>query len=143
MTVSYLIVLPCSVLPCPALSESWMVCEHHARGFEPALLGETFSYATLGNGMVAVLAGLIANYFADMFGYVAPFVVAMAPLSVVGLICLCTWGENYGNKSAAASSNSSASSSLMQGFELIRNDSRVAALGLSQSLFEGAMYVLV
>jgi hypothetical protein len=29
------------------------VCEHHKRGFDPALLSETFGYQTLGNGLVA------------------------------------------------------------------------------------------
>ena len=41
--------------------ESWMVCEHHKQGFDGKLLGETFSYSTFGNGLVAVVAGLIAN----------------------------------------------------------------------------------
>lgn len=35
----------------PCLREQ--VCEHHKRGFDPALLSETFGYQTLGNGLVA------------------------------------------------------------------------------------------
>lgn len=54
--------------------ESWMVCEHHKHGFDSNLLGETFSYATLGNGLVAVVAGLVANTAAESYGFVAPFV---------------------------------------------------------------------
>ena len=38
-----------------------MVCEHHKQGFDGKLLGETFSYSTFGNGLVAVIAGLVAN----------------------------------------------------------------------------------
>jgi MFS transporter, MFS domain-containing protein family, molybdate-anion transporter len=49
--------------------ESWMVCEHFKQGFDAQLLGETFSYATLGNGVVAVLAGLVGNVAADKFGF--------------------------------------------------------------------------
>ena len=47
--------------------ESWMVCEHFKQGFDAQLLGETFSYATFGNGVVAVAAGLTANAAADKF----------------------------------------------------------------------------
>lgn len=121
--------------------ESWMVCEHNKQGFDSALLGETFSYATLGNGLVAVVAGLIANFAADKFGFVAPFVVAMMPLSIVAFLVFFTWNENYGGGGDV--DTGSAFSSLIKGFELIKNDSRIAALGLAQSSFEGAMYTFV
>lgn len=38
--------------------ESWMVCEHMKKNFDGSLLGDTFAYATFGNGLVAVVAGL-------------------------------------------------------------------------------------
>ena len=113
--------------------ESWMVCEHHKQGFDGSLIGDTFAYATFGNGLVAVLAGLIANYSADSYGFVAPFVVALLPLFAVALIIYFTWSENYGNQQM------NMLSSLSKGFDLIRRDSRIAALGLAQSCFEGAM----
>ncbi|RYD69104.1 MAG: MFS transporter, partial [Verrucomicrobiaceae bacterium] len=119
--------------------ESWMVCEHFKQGFDGALLGDTFAYATFGNGLVAVLAGLAANTAADSFGFVAPFVLAILPLcAVAGLVSL-TWSENYGASSVTASSTSS----LWKGFQLVRHDSRIAALGMAQSCFEGAMYTFV
>lgn len=117
--------------------ESWMVCEHHKQGFDSSLLGSTFSYATFGNGIIAVVAGLIANYVASSFGYVAPFIVAIFSLTAVLLLVSSKWTENYGNQT------SNAISSLTKGFELVRNDSRIAALGLAQSFFEGAMYTFV
>lgn len=117
--------------------ESWMVCEHHKQGFDGALIGDTFSYATLGNGLVAVVAGLVANSAAETHGFVAPFVVAILPLTVVALIVFFTWSENYGNQQL------SMMSSLSKGFNLIRHDSRIAALGMGQSCFEGAMYTFV
>ncbi|KAJ1420401.1 hypothetical protein B484DRAFT_399902 [Ochromonadaceae sp. CCMP2298] len=117
--------------------ESWMVCEHFKQGFDASLLNETFALATFGNGMVAVIAGLIANTAAHMFGFYAPFVVAIAPLSVVAYTVSTTWTENYGNQ------QQNVLSSLSKGFDLVRNDSRIAALGLGQSCFEGAMYTFV
>lgn len=117
--------------------ESWMVCEHHKQGFDSSLLGDTFSYATFGNGLVAVIAGLIANAAADSYGFVAPFIVALLPLFSVALLVSFSWTENYGNQ------KQNYLSSLSQGFHLIRNDSRIAALGFGQSCFEGAMYTFV
>ena len=119
--------------------ESWMVCEHHKLGFDGSLLGDTFAYATFGNGLVAVIAGLIANRAADSYGYVAPFIVAILPLTLVALIIFFSWSENYGSQQ----SNLSVTSSLSKGFNLIMSDSRIAALGLGQSCFEGAMYTFV
>lgn len=117
--------------------ESWMVCEHGRRGFDPALLTETFSYATFGNGVVAVLAGLVANFAAASFGYLAPFILAIAPLSMCFYLVHTSWPENYGDASPDGLSG------LQAGFNVIRNDYKVAALGLGQSCFEGAMYIFV
>jgi len=117
--------------------ESWMVCEHHKQGFESNLLSDTFAYATFGNGLVAVGAGLVANSAAESYGFVAPFVVAIVPLTAVALLVSFQWSENYGNQQLDIFS------SLQKGFDLVRKDSRIAALGLSQSCFEGAMYTFV
>ena len=40
------------------------------RGFDPDLLGTIFSHAVLGNSLVAISSGLVAQQFADFFGYV-------------------------------------------------------------------------
>lgn len=117
--------------------ESWMVCEHFKKGFDSSSLSDTFSYATFGNGLVAVIAGLVSNYVANTYGYVAPFVVAMMPLSLVGVIVLLTWNENYGNQKVTDLS------SFKQSLNYIVSDTRIAALGLAQSLFEGSMYTFV
>lgn len=118
--------------------ESWMVCEHFKNGFDGSLLGDTFAYATFGNGLVAVIAGLAANYAAQTTGFiVAPFVVAIVPLTVVAITVIITWQENYGNQQL------NMMSSLIKGFDLVRRDSRIAALGMGQSCFEGSMYTFV
>lgn len=117
--------------------ESWMVCEHQKQGFDSSLLASTFSNAIFGNGLVAVGAGFVANAAAANYGYIAPFIVAILPLATVAFIVSTTWAENYGNQ------QSNVLSSLKQGFELIQNDSRIAALGLAQSCFEGSMYTFV
>ena len=80
--------------------ESWMVCEHNKQGFDGASLGDTFSYATFGNGLCAVIAGLVANSAAHSYGYVAPFCVAILPLVLCAAIVSSTWTENYGEHGA-------------------------------------------
>jgi len=117
--------------------ESWMVCEHHKKGFDGSSIGDTFSYATFGNGLVAVIAGLVANWAAKSYGFVAPFIVALLPFCLVALLVFTTWSENYGNQQL------NMLASLSDGFALVRKDSRIAALGLGQSCFEGAMYTFV
>ena len=77
--------------------EAWMVSEHRARGFAPAWLSQTFAYATLGNGLVAIGAALAASSVADAFGFVAPFMAALALLVVCGTAVVVGWGENYGD----------------------------------------------
>eukprot|EP01040_Poterioochromonas_malhamensis_P020021 gene20021-23808_t len=114
--------------------ESWMVFEHFRQGYDSNWIGDTFAFATFGNGLVAVVAGLIANSVASSFGFVAPFLVALVPLTLVGLIVVSSWSENYGNQKMTLMS------SMAKSFDLIRSDWRIASLGLAQSTFEGAMY---
>lgn len=117
--------------------ESWLVYEHHKRGFESDLLGTVFSHAVLGNSIVAIIAGFVAQYFADMFGFVAPFDVSMSVLVVLIVMLVLTWTENYGDVS------SDTAKSFKDAFHVIKTDPVVLCLGLIQSLFEGAMYTFV
>jgi MFS family permease len=117
--------------------ESWLVCEHNKRGFDSSLLGNIFSLGVLGNSVVAIIAGLVAQKFADMFGFVAPFDVSMAVLIIMILVIVMTWTENHGDKS------SNISHSFIAALKAIREDNKVLCLGLIQSLFEGAMYCFV
>uniref|UniRef100_A0A0B6ZEV1 Major facilitator superfamily (MFS) profile domain-containing protein n=1 Tax=Arion vulgaris TaxID=1028688 RepID=A0A0B6ZEV1_9EUPU len=117
--------------------ESWLVCEHNKRGFDSSLLGNVFSLGVLGNSVVAILAGLVAQKFADTFGFVAPFDVSMAVLLTMVLVIVMTWTENHGDKS------SSLTHSFSSAIKVLREDNKVMCLGLIQSLFEGAMYCFV
>ena len=117
--------------------EAWMVCEHTKRGFSDALLSDTFSKATTGNGIVAVVAGLVASAIASQYGFVAPFVLALLPLGILAAIVVSTWSENYGNASLEVSA------SLSNGISTLRANPGILFLGMAQSLFEGGMYTFV
>lgn len=74
------------------------------RGFEPQWLSVTFSKAIfLGNGLVAIVAGLFANLLADNLGFgpVAPFDAAGCFLAIGMAVILSTWTENFGDASGS------------------------------------------
>ncbi|KAI9032946.1 major facilitator superfamily domain-containing protein 5-like [Hyaloraphidium curvatum] len=122
--------------------ESWLVAEHFKRGFDAQWLSLTFSRAIfVGNGLVAILAGLLANFLVKNMelGPVVPFDAAAAFLSVGFAIIVTTWPENYGD----ASEKAAFSAQFVKAWQTIKGDQRIASLGAIQSLFEGSMYTFV
>lgn len=72
------------------------------RGFEQQWLSITFSKAIfLGNGLVAILAGLFGNVLVDTLslGPVAPFDAAACFLAIGMAVIMSSWTENYGDPS--------------------------------------------
>lgn len=117
--------------------ESWLVSEHNHRAFDPALIPDTFSKAQFGNAVVAITAGQIAGVAAGHFGKVAPFDAAALVLGVTGLIVLLTWTENYGD------SRQSVGGGLRSAWVMMFADDKVLLVGIIQSCFESAMYLMV
>jgi len=118
--------------------ESWMVSEHFKRGYSEEWLGHTFYLQVFGNGIIAILSGLVASQVKSFFGTMtAPFDTAIVLLVIGGVIIFYTWTENYGNSSVDVKQ------SFVEGFSTLTNDFKVAALGLAQSMFESAMYIFV
>ncbi|CAM9303879.1 unnamed protein product [Chrysoparadoxa australica] len=117
--------------------ESWMVCEHTKSEYPAALLSETFSLLTFWNGVVAVVAGLVANLFVSIAKTpVAPFILAMIPLTFVGL-AVQSWPENHGDRDA------NVRVTFQNAWNHLLADTRIVYLGLAQGCFEGAMYIFV
>ncbi|CAM8980539.1 unnamed protein product [Rhodiola kirilowii] len=122
--------------------ESWLVAEHNKRGFEQQWLSMTFSKAVfLGNGLVAIVAGLFGNFLVDTLalGPVAPFDAALCVLAVGMAIILSSWSENYGDPS----DNKDLLTQFRGAAVAIASDEKIALLGAIQSLFEGSMYTFV
>eukprot|EP01129_Flabellula_baltica_P008595 TRINITY_DN3429_c0_g1_i1.p1 TRINITY_DN3429_c0_g1~~TRINITY_DN3429_c0_g1_i1.p1 ORF type:complete len:433 (+),score=62.21 TRINITY_DN3429_c0_g1_i1:225-1523(+) len=117
--------------------EAWMVSQHHANKFDDEWISDTFGLATLGNGFVAVGAGMVASYLTPQFGTVSPFVLSMVCLIISIFVVSFLWSENYGD--AKLDMNVL----FLNSFSAIKNDYRILALGLVQSLFEASMYVFV
>jgi hypothetical protein len=83
------------------------------------------------------VAGLWANIAAESYGYVAPFVVAIIPLTLVAFVVHISWSENFGNQ------HHNILGSFSMAFKLITNDVKICCLAMGQSCFEGAMYTFV
>eukprot|EP00980_Cylindrotheca_fusiformis_P020027 scaffold7114_cov106-Cylindrotheca_fusiformis.AAC.1 len=49
--------------------ESWMTTEHRKRGFPEEWLSRTYSDASIGNGIMAILAGIVSQVLEDRFGH--------------------------------------------------------------------------
>lgn len=72
------------------------------RGFDPQWLSVTFSKAIfLGNGLIAIVSGLLASLLVDNLEFhpVAPFDAAACFLTFGMAVILSSWSENYGDPS--------------------------------------------
>ena len=119
--------------------ESWMVSEHRKRNFPEEWLSHTFGIASWGNGIAAICAGFVAQTSADLSGDIGPFQVAII-LTIITLIFILFWPENYGQTHESLSNISSDISTSMR---VIIRSPAMLCLGLSQAFFEGAVYTFV
>ena len=115
--------------------ESWMVTEHNRFQFGQELLNDTFVKSSMCNSGSAIIAGLVAQCLSDRYGYLAPFLFGIVPLTL-GLIVSCfRWSADQPKSNT----------SFMRGFQesLASMDKNLWVLGLSQSMFLGTMYTFV
>jgi MFS family permease len=117
--------------------ESWMVSQHHSAGYKEEWLSVTFSLATSGNGIVAILAGIMAGAVRDKWGPVAPFDLSLVLLVIGTTVIIFTWEENYGDR------NTNVGTTVWNAFGRLVNDRKILLLGIVQSCFEGSMYIFV
>ncbi|GIX90779.1 molybdate-anion transporter [Caerostris darwini] len=120
--------------------ESWYISEHIQNyDFPKEWISVTFSKATFWNGVLAIIAGIIANFTSDVldFGPVSPFILAIPCFIVSCCIMSKVWGENYGKP------QKNTKNVFIQGLQMIVTNNLILMLGIVQSLFESVMYVFV
>ena len=103
------------------------------RGYDADWLGGTFSRAVfVGNGLVAILAGLAAHSLVETLslGPVAPFDAAAAVMLVGGVLVAACWTENYGD----ASDKKGFAEQLQNGARAIARGARPRRCGLAACL---------
>lgn len=121
--------------------ESWMTTEHRKRGFPEEWLPQTYSVASVGNGVTAILAGIVAQLFEDRLGPIGPF-QAVIVLTVLALLMILPWDENYGESSNDDGSTTSLRAQFVEGWKTTYSNSFIWRIGLTQALSEGAMYTV-
>ncbi|KFM79688.1 hypothetical protein X975_13749, partial [Stegodyphus mimosarum] len=120
--------------------ESWYVYEHVENyDFPKEWISVTFSKATFWNGVLAIVAGILANLTSEslQFGPVSPFILAIPCFILSCGIMYYAWGENYG-KQQKTSKNL-----CLEGLQVILSHKLIFMVGIVQSLFESVMYVFV
>ncbi|KAI8332907.1 hypothetical protein BC941DRAFT_435725 [Chlamydoabsidia padenii] len=121
--------------------ESWYVSEHTTRGYPADWRSRTFATSTFLNGLVAIIAGLIANQLVDYWGIGAPYVFAMVLLGFAGFMISTTWTENYGE--TQGNRDVKLVDALKQGCQVLFSNSNILVLGAAQTFFECSMYIFV
>lgn len=90
---------------------------------------------------MAILAGIVAQVLEDFFGHIGPFQGAIA-LTVLALVMVLRWEENYGEEHEGDHSKSTLYHQFKEGWMTTVSDSRVWRIGMTQALSEGAMYTV-
>lgn len=124
-------------------------------------LSLTMGRAALVNGIVAAAAGVVANWVvAQTDGFRAPFILSGILLLIAWVIIGNIWDENYGGQASTPSGGGELSKIvaglgmvrrgmfLLSAFEGVITDSYYTdpaflVLGLTQTCFEGSMYLFV
>jgi len=133
--------------------DSWIVSESNSKKLPDGALSQTFSLAMFGNGIVAIVAGVVAQAFTDQFplqesgmgsfmmgGYCTPFDMAIVCLAAMLSYMSATWGENYGE---GTNESPLSLSSFSTAFSIIMADNKLILVGLISSAFEGSMYAFI
>lgn len=122
--------------------ESWMTTQHRHLGFPESWLQTTYSNMSIGNGAMAIFAGIVAQVLEDNFGHIGPFQGAVA-LTTLALFLILGWDENYGESQKGEHESSSLYHQFKEGWKATLQDSKIWRIGLTQALSEGAMYTFV
>lgn len=122
--------------------ETWMVAEHRRRGFSDESLQYTFSVMSWGNGAMAIVAGFVAQWsYHHLDGDIGPFKLAVALSLICLLMILMLWSENYGAREDIKDNNRKDEQPVQWSvWKLLKDNRAVVYVGLSQAIFEGAVY---
>jgi MFS family permease len=131
--------------------EAWLVTEYHSRELERShlKLSDIFGSMTTLSSVVAIASGIIGEALVDYFGgaRIWPFMAGALSATVAALLILKLWPENYGvisaNSGDDSGSTSSLASNMSKGLRSVLSDRKVWGLGLTQTFFEGTMYLFV
>ncbi|KAJ7785333.1 hypothetical protein DFH07DRAFT_948411 [Mycena maculata] len=125
--------------------ESWLISAATSHALPQADLSTIMGRATLVNGLVATGAGVFSNQLVGVTGsFAAPFVASGGLLIVAWGVIRGTWLENYGGGGGAGDkADPFQIQRLKIALRIVQEDPRLLVLGLTQTCFEGSMYLFV
>ncbi|TFK48921.1 DUF791-domain-containing protein [Heliocybe sulcata] len=125
--------------------ESWLISDSSSKNIPQADLSNIMGRATLVNGFVATAAGVASNQLVSSTeSFASPFVTSGGLLVLAWFVIGKLWTENYGAGGGTSSdSDLFQVTRLGQAWKIVRQDPVLLVLGLTQTCFEGSMYLFV
>ncbi|KAF2679120.1 DUF791-domain-containing protein [Lentithecium fluviatile CBS 122367] len=135
--------------------ESWLVAEFNGLMLDDqsgTILSGIFSKMTMLNSVVAIMAGILAEWLVGSTGTAkAPFMASMACLSLAFVTISKTWAENYGTRedgpgesaSLLAEEGQNESVPSKSVVKLILSDKNISTLALTSCFFEGSLFLFI
>ncbi|KAJ7645093.1 hypothetical protein DFH06DRAFT_139888 [Mycena polygramma] len=124
--------------------ESWLISAAGAHALPQSDLSTIMGRATLLNGFVAAGAGVFSNQLVSFTGsFATPFIASGALLILAWGVIRGSWIENYGSTSDSSTPDLLQIARLRTALSIVAADPRLLVLGLTQTCFEGSMYLFV
>ncbi|KAI0051324.1 DUF791-domain-containing protein [Auriscalpium vulgare] len=125
--------------------ESWVVSSSSNAALHSEDLSSIMGRATLVNGFVATGAGIFSNKLVEWNagGFRAPFVASGFLLLLGWVVIRNTWIENYGGGGGQITEDVFQLKRLGYAWRIVAADPTLLVLGLTQTIFEGSMYLFV
>jgi MFS family permease len=124
--------------------ESWMTTEHRKLHLPEDWLQHTYSAASVANGAMAIVAGILSQLLEDRLGHIGPFQGAIVLTLLALLLVAFTWQENYGHHHPTSNNDTyTLYQQFLDGWRATLQDPYIFRIGLIQALSEGAMYTFV
>ncbi|KAF2641216.1 DUF791-domain-containing protein [Massarina eburnea CBS 473.64] len=134
--------------------ESWLVAEFNKLMLdEPgSILSGIFSLNTTLNSVVAILAGVLAEWMVRVTGTAkAPFIGAIVCLTLAFMTIARTWSENYGDRSdefpestnLLAAEDGKEALPKESAVQMIFKDKSILTLALTSCFFEGSLFLFI
>ncbi|KAJ4490265.1 hypothetical protein J3R30DRAFT_3748467 [Lentinula aciculospora] len=124
--------------------ESWLISASNGARLSDSDLSRIMGRASLVNGLVAAGAGVVSNQLVSSTSHFgSPFLLSGAILVLAWFVIAGLWKENYGSNSDAQTVSIFQLERLSQAWRIARQDKVLLVLGLTQTCFEGSMYLFV
>ncbi|EJF56799.1 hypothetical protein DICSQDRAFT_140930 [Dichomitus squalens LYAD-421 SS1] len=126
-----------------SVPESWLVASANSLSLSSRDLSTILGRATLASSVTATVAGVASNKLVERTALFSSTFIASGALLLLGLVSIgMIWSENRG----AVTSESTEVldwKRVSEAWGIVRADKRLLVLGLTQTIFEGSLYLFV